>query len=110
MNYADMSDFEINKAVFFKSKIDYEDYNPLCPTNGSAFDYADGANWHEFDPCNNPSDAWPIIVANGICITSPVMDGERWRAVIYNSDENYSWSDKNPLRAAMIVFLMMNED
>lgn len=67
------------------------------------------------DYCNNPADMWPIIVENGICLTSPTTG--RNRAVWSASWNEYGgrWSsgdivfgDKNPLRAAAIVFLEMN--
>lgn len=61
-----------------------------------------------FDPCNNPANAWPIIVENGIGII-PYTKGlcEAWnvsRGLIEGTTK-----DKNPLRAAMIVYLMMQE-
>ncbi|HEJ7006124.1 TPA: phage protein NinX family protein [Serratia marcescens] len=61
------------------------------------------------DYCNNPADAWPIIVANEIGV------------VPSKSSNTYAWDlrvgmlkgikhvDDNPLRAAMIVFLMMKD-
>lgn len=51
---------------------------------------------------NNPSDTWPIIVENKINID--FQYGE-WPAAEYSE---YIYTDKNPLRAAMIVFLLMN--
>ncbi len=116
MNYAEMSDFEINKAVFLKLKIYYEDFdlNPF-PDNCTSFSYVDGYNWHKFDACNNPSDAWPIIVENDIMLNPNCADS-LWKAEqgfrfkpsgFYDVATAYN---KNPLRAAMIVFLMMNED
>ncbi|MNE21818.1 hypothetical protein D3C80_1149960 [compost metagenome] len=61
-----------------------------------------------FDPCNNPADAWPIIVKYGIGII-PFKNGlsESWD--LGNGLINGTVKDKNPLRAAMIVFLMMKE-
>jgi len=108
MNYAEMSDFEINKAVFLKLNIDYEDFdlNPF-PDDCASLSYGDGANWHEFDACNNPSDAWPIIAENKINVyASEGPDFMPWMA----GCNHFMVSHKNPLRAAMIVFLMMNED
>jgi len=110
MNYAEMSDLQVNIAVASKLAVNAK------VEDGALFTSKihDGENVISVttvtDFCNNPSDTWPIIVENGVCITSPAVDGERWRAMIYTSNKNYSWSDKNPLRAAMIVFLMMNED
>lgn len=73
-----------------------------------------------FNPCKNPSDAWPIIISNKITM---IGCEDKWLAVRYGSViDGYSgdWeemmyaenaeSDKNPLRAAMIVFLEMQEN
>ncbi|MGW9903211.1 phage protein NinX family protein [Cronobacter sp. 153480017-3] len=57
------------------------------------------------DYCNNPADAWPIIVENKISISNG--GAERWTANDVGIDNLYK--DKNPLRAAMIVFLMTQE-
>ncbi|EGT4508929.1 DUF2591 domain-containing protein [Cronobacter sakazakii] len=54
------------------------------------------------DYCNNPADAWPIIVENKISISNG--GAERWTANDVGIDNLYK--DKNPLRAAMIVFLL----
>ena len=60
------------------------------------------------DYCNNPSDAWPIIVENKITVFSPncTHDDGLWMAEI---DDWHSFC-ANPLRAAMIVYLMMQDD
>lgn len=66
----------------------------------------------QVDYCNNPSDAWPVILENKITV-DPI--GEAWHHNPHPQDYYYhegicnNVSDKNPLRAAMIVFLMMNE-
>lgn len=67
------------------------------------------------DYCNNHADMWPIICDNGICLISPTKgrksrlwsaswneDGGKW------SSGDIVFGDKNPLRAAAIVFLMIN--
>ena len=115
-NYKEMSDFEINKAVLFLSGVEYEDcdYNPF-PEDCTSFSYGDGANWYEFDPCNNPSDAWPIIQQYRISLylddgLSFAFNGENVNQ--YGGDVesyDYDYSDSNILRATMIVFLMMKE-
>ncbi|EOI5723034.1 phage protein NinX family protein [Cronobacter turicensis] len=64
-----------------------------------------------YDPCNNPADAWPIIQSNGISID---YDGIDWMAY-HCSCASIKYSNPieehpgKPLRAAMIVFLMMKE-
>lgn len=107
------SDFEINKAVAELR------FNPSgIEQQGSAvymeFDETASCN-REFDGCNNPADGWWIIFYNGICLTSPTVLRKRqlWSAS-WNEDGgrwavgDIGFSDKNPLRAAMIVFLEMN--
>lgn len=66
------------------------------------------------DYCNNPADAWPIIASNQIslmyeeamgkwCAGKPYwVDGCEWQLDI-------DVMDANPLRSAMIFFLMMQE-
>lgn len=106
-NYEDMSDLEIAQKVFFFVS------SNLCPNGGLAHICSDGFFFFDdknikrkFDPCNNPADAWPIIVENRIRI-NPILY-TKWMAEDYLED--VSSCDENPLRAAMIVFLKMNED
>lgn len=108
MIYEQMSDFEINGYVAMLrhgfSWIEFVDCrhgSVKCGNDGSpGFAIIDVADY-----CSRPSDAWPIMIenkigikwVNGSCTASSVKCG-------YHE----STSD-NPLRAAMIVFLMMNE-
>ena len=105
MNYEEMSDLQINLLVASAIGVD------AAENSGVVF----GAVKHEgdnvvsvigvVDYCNNPSDAMPILIemkigfkwVNGSCTASSVMRG-------YHE----STSD-SPLRAAMVVFLMMQE-
>lgn len=117
-DYSKMSDFEVNLCVA-EIVVDYDCISRL-PYTGMAVHWGDGANWHAFNPCNNPADAWPIIVANLIEV-SPDYDftdeSEQelhatglWTAKHVEVDgKSYYQSHQNPLRAAMIVFLMMQE-
>ncbi len=60
------------------------------------------------DYCNNPSDAWPIIAENKINID--FRDSLKAGPMAKLSRGNGIYAvDKNPLRAAMIVFLMMKD-
>ncbi len=110
MNYEDMTDFEINKAVATSSGaevslnqfMEYDDRDENAVLI-SVFTEGDS----QVDYCNNPSDAWPIILENKISLIK--TDDDRWTAFEWENDKNESWH-KNPLRAAMIVYLMMNED
>lgn len=112
-NYEDMSDFEINKAVALIVGATFnDDGEPVRFVECDTGAYAD-FNEIEFDPCNNPADAEPIIIENRIG-TIPAPDNGLWKAAhrkIGDDDKPYHFTqDKNPLRAAMIVFLKMNED
>lgn len=71
-----------------------------------------------FKYTTNPSDAWPIIIENKIAIIPDSADGE-WVAFneftlyegdwMFASDPERHVNGSNPLRAAMIVFLMMKD-
>lgn len=106
-DYSEMSDYEIDKAVAkivsTDSYVESYDENRVL-----IHDYHNGVclGWKTFNPCNNPSDMWPLIVENRIWIQPDMVGDGYWHC--HNED---LWSkDKNPLRAAAIVFLMLNED
>ena len=108
MNYEEMSDFEINKAVALALGIrlehdsEYHDH-PLVDSNNSYIMWYEGKTYRTADYCNRPSDAWPIIIDNTITI---LPDGDEWAA-----SSSGGWqSGGNPLRNAMIVFLQMQEN
>lgn len=120
-NYSEFSDFEINKAVAIASGLKIKEY----PSDGSPliWHWVKNENGNEFfdyidykDFCNNPSDAWPIIKNseisilkdNGLhlwCATSSAYwaDGSEWQIGV-------DAMDCNPLRAAMIMYLMMKDN
>lgn len=108
MDYSKLSDFEINLRVA-EISVDYDCISRLPYTN-MAVHWGDGANWHAFNPCNNPADAWPIITENKISIYAMSENDGRghWGAEAFYPNESYHFND-NPLRAAMIVFLKMQE-
>lgn len=96
-DYSKMSDLEINIMV-------------------SKSLYGELSNWHKgelnegvVDYCNNPSDAWPIIVENNIAIV-PCRHAipQAWPTK-FGIASKFLVEDRNPLRAAMIVYLMMKE-
>ncbi|MCU6235478.1 DUF2591 domain-containing protein [Morganella morganii] len=109
--YRDKSDFEINKDVAIAIGFPCY-YGDGSYTNGLGLRAAvvKGKNINGnymvggFDPCNNPADAMPIIIENGISLISDWNEIGVWGATCHPwvSSEN-----KNPLRAAMEVFLMM---
>lgn len=96
--YSQMSDFEINKAVAFHIGLS----TVIFAENG------------EFSPCKTPADAWSIIVENKISINHDKHSG--WSAssdFVFTTNGEYRFDKvcdhENPLRAAMIVFLMMQD-
>lgn len=114
MKYAEMSDFEINKAVgeiILKGRWECK---PNCSGNYSDSWYYGSVDTFVTpypqlpDYCYSWADAGPIIegaeiglvrVADGWCATND--------AATY---EGIYFVNSNPLRAAMIVFLMMQEE
>ena len=106
MNYENMSDFEINAAVSMHALWKNRHCEEVdCNDKTGVVSWADGANWHEFNPCNDPSDAWPIIVESKIDIQH--RDGFGTPCA---RNCEHMCAHKNPLRAAMIVFLMMRDE
>lgn len=106
MNYAEMTDFEINKLVAAACLAEWYD-------NGTCVIKCDDDDRSIFQPCNSWADAGPIIEKHLICLAADVFaepqDGGKWVAQpAYGWDRERVRSD-NPLRAAMIVFLMMQE-
>ena len=129
-DYSKMSDFEIDKAVADALGIDYDIaimfVNPVDKINGNHVEEyvrkkitSNEKHWKRFSPTRIPNDAWSIIVENGISIVkldtnwicAPIdvaIDG------ITGDNEFCFYASKGvvdhkPLRAAMIVFLMMQE-
>lgn len=104
-DYSAMSDFEINKAVAISiGGFHEEDMFEPEQTIFRRFNHIIGKTYAKFDPCNNPADAWPIILENKISINH-WCTGE-WTADAIDGD--FVFSD-TPLRAAMIVYLQMME-
>lgn len=58
-----------------------------------------------FNPCANPADSWPIIEKYRISIIN--LDEDEWGARGVDYCKSKRAIHENPLRAAMIVFLMM---
>ncbi|EPH8390261.1 phage protein NinX family protein [Escherichia coli] len=115
MDYSQLSDFEINVAVFEAIHNGSPDYKEGENgdmvfvsfegdiVNGDAVEVE--VERGSFNPCANPADAWPIIEKYRISIIN--LDEDEWgaRGVAYCKSKRAI--HKNPLRAAMIVFLMM---
>lgn len=99
--YRDKSDFEINKAV---AECKYGSGCTGKTQGGDVIVFTDSFT-AVFDPCNNPADAMPIVIENGI---SMVRVNNEWSARQFNS-HCIEVNDSNYYRAAMICFLMMKE-
>ena len=112
-NYSKMSDFEINKAVALSIGIEVVEWDGKI--YGGLERNIDNVTSviGVIDYCNNQSDAWPLIESNLICLMADVFcepqDGGKWIA-----QPAYGWQHErvrndNPLRAAMIMYLMMKD-
>lgn len=111
-DYSKMSDFEINKAVALSLGIEVVEWNGKI--FGGVERKIDNVTSviAVIDYCNNPSDALPVIHENSISLRPDDMyeeapHGGYWRAD--NEDGNHCHHE-NPLRAAMIVYLMMKDE
>lgn len=127
MDYDQLSDFEINTAVFetlYGGTPDYKEGDNGAMVIISYEGDIVGGDAVEvevergvFNPCNNPTDAWSIMIDNNIGLEKEFSfccsecgeyyDTGRWE--VSNPDAEHCCTHKNPLRAAMIVFLMMRE-
>lgn len=126
MDYSQLSDFEINVAVFEAIHNGSPDYKEGENgdmvfvsfegdiVNGDAVEVE--VERGSFNPCANPADAWPIITESKISTMWMTAEKE-WCAWSGGDLEEGCWEWENipgyyfcgesPLRAAMIVFLMM---
>lgn len=106
MDYSKMSDFEINlqvnRALGMKHYPNEE--KQVVEMFGDVV---------IFDPCNNPADAWPIITENNISI---ILDNPTMPCATANARDLFDDADPivsvvydKPLRAAMIVYLQLQE-
>ncbi|WP_311748615.1 phage protein NinX family protein [Proteus columbae] len=96
--YTELSDFEINKKVAEKLGAEWfvttTVWDELVVMVGSKC----------FKPCNNPSDAMPIINEYGISL---IYQDRRFQFA--TNDGNIECCIANPLKAAMIIFLCMKD-
>lgn len=95
MNYSEMTDFEINKAVAAHHLDEWYD-NGICVVR------CDDEDRNIFNPCNSWADAGPIIENENISLTCH-QSRDEW-AAIFNRHAMAAHS--NPLRAAMECYLM----
>ena len=128
IDYSKLSYFEINSAVhnaLMKEpyKIEFLGNDRIRWVRGSTNVTTGKVEYSKKslkDYCNNQADAWPIIVGNKISIVSldnkwiaapvdTVIDGITGDSEVCFYASYDAVSDVNPLRAAMIVFLKMQE-
>lgn len=113
MDYNKLTDFEINSAVHnYLMENPYKIYflgeDKIRWVRGDTDVVTDKIPYKKgtlSDYCNNVSDAWKVIVENRIFI-GPIFVSD-WCAT--SECDSYRSINKNPLRAAMIVFIMMKE-
>lgn len=125
MNYESMSDMDINKAIANSLRV----YWFLSPDRGNSnrWEYCDYygqvdrdvGEYEEALPdyCNNPSDMMPIAFTNKISLHFNWSEcglytaiGTLWEErLLGKHPKTFEVSHENPLRAAAIVFLMMQE-
>ncbi|MGL4757422.1 MAG: phage protein NinX family protein [Aeromonadaceae bacterium] len=106
-DYRKMSDFEINNEVAMLWLKDYGyEYYQHGTCDGVEV-YSECGFVDRYDYCNNPSDAWPIIIDNSITFN---YDTAKVHVGSYFSDTAKVSENRNKaLRAAMIVYLMMKD-
>lgn len=95
--HRDKSDFEINKAVAIANG------HKVMSCEESVMAYID-SGYKPFDPCNNPADAMPIIIENGI---SSLFNDDEWICSVPYTE--FLSINESLYRAAMEVFLMMKD-
>ncbi|EFO4045847.1 protein ninX [Escherichia coli] len=111
MDYSQLSDFEINRMVgdiIFKGLWACKPETSGNNTNKWYYGNAD-TTFEPLNPlpdyCNDPSASWPIIEKYRISIIN--LDEDEWGARGVADCKSKRAIHENSLRAAMIVFLMM---
>ncbi|WYX00311.1 phage protein NinX family protein [Proteus vulgaris] len=101
-SYNKYTDLQINELVATRLK------KKCLLTEESVLAYMD-SGYRTFDPCNNPTDAMPIIIENKICMN--YIDNDiGWCAYHFNEEKGeLEIYDKGYYRAAMICFLIMKD-
>jgi len=118
VDYSKMSDFEINLAVvhIVIGSGGYDWDSDKKEVYLAAMDGGEFLPNAYFDPCNNPADAWPIISDNRISLmydqSTEKGNEAQWCLASSPCDKHIVdyVSPSKLLRAAMIVFLMMQDE
>ncbi|NIH23440.1 DUF2591 family protein [Providencia heimbachae] len=105
--YTKLSDFEINKKVAERLFLKFSDCSSVILVDGETF-----------DPCNNPSDAMPVIIESNI----DLLNGENMMPELFGHHSAYTLhnfntpvaadslkEDKTIYRLGMEVFLMKKD-
>lgn len=110
-DYKAMSDFDIQQAVLRETW----GKHPVRLLGKMMLDIT----LSDYDPCNNPADAWTIITNNLIGIEPDyefideseevVLPTGLWIAEHSGDNKFFQYVNESPLRAAMIVYLQMME-
>lgn len=100
-DYSAMTDFEINRKILEISS----GTKALGYPHNADSRSAGTLQYHWYDYCNNPADAWPIILQHKINIDHRASIKAGAMAKLSGNNEIYAVND-NPLRAAMEVYLM----
>ncbi|WP_312284623.1 phage protein NinX family protein [Yokenella regensburgei] len=107
MDYSELSDYEVSKRVAMVVGGFLEE--DFCESHSVIFRRHGRHQYSFFEPCTNPSDAWPIIESNKINVEWHQWKDDSDKPYALNNATMISRYDDNPLRAAMIVFLMMQD-
>lgn len=114
-DYSEMSDADINLRIakIMHPEKEFTLAYSFGHPEGPMVQWVQGyAEYLKLDYCNNPADAWPIIEANRIGIIPAPEHGE-WKAAHRSVGDDgmphHFNQGRNPLRAAMIVFLLMQD-
>lgn len=116
--YSDKSDYEINKLIArLNDGIHIDDeitaidcYIQAQSSPSSVLSCNGHISYLIYDFCNNPADAMPIIIENGIGMNYIDKD-IGWCAYHFDEEKGeLEIYDKNYYRAAMICFLIMKDE
>lgn len=110
-DYSAMSDFEINKqvAIIQGHKCYYDNGSYTNGYNKISVIVKGNGIIGQFNPCNNPDDAWPIILEHHIAVVPYRHSLPQAWPTAFGVISKFTTEDRNPLRAAMIVYLQMME-
>lgn len=115
MSWDKVSDFEINKAM-----AELQGYSvKTMEAGGRELQVMQrvlsggnlGSPFRLTDYCNSWEDMGQLISENKIDLKYQEISDDEWFAGVSSDDDNFYehwWSNTNPLRAAAIVYLMMN--